>query len=100
MSNTWEEQTSPPGPWAAIAFADASHGVVVGLGGKIATTTDGGDQWILRSSGTDVQLRDVAATDSAQAWMVGDEGTILTTQDGGQSFTALSSGTANQLTAG
>lgn len=96
VSGTWEEQALSLGLWDAIAFADASNGVVVGLG-KIATTADGGDQWVLRNSPVDVQLRDVAAVDPAHAWIVGDEGTVLTTADGGKSFAAVSSGTLNQL---
>lgn len=51
----WMWQTPTPTPydlWGA-EFSDAANGIVVGEGGLIMTTADGGKNWTPRASGTD-----------------------------------------------
>ena len=56
---------------------------VVGYGGKILETTDGGMNWTRRESGTDLGLYNVAFTDEKHGWISGQDGLILHTADGG-----------------
>lgn len=54
----------------------ASHGAIVGDGGLILMTSDGGSSWTIEASGTSVDLLGVSwAGDAAIA--VGQSGTIL-----------------------
>jgi photosystem II stability/assembly factor-like uncharacterized protein len=59
---------------------------VVGYGGKILETTDGGMNWSRRESGTDIGLFNVAFTDEKNGWISGQDGLILHTTDGGQTW--------------
>jgi photosystem II stability/assembly factor-like uncharacterized protein len=59
---------------------------VVGYGGKILETTDGGTNWAVRSSGVDTALYAVRFTDEQRGWIAGQEGVILRTEDGGKTW--------------
>ena len=101
--------SSGPGGWSkqssgttvdlyGVAFADASHGWVVGGSmttelGTILATTNGGVTWKAQLSGNVVSLEGVACADASHAWAVGEDGTILATTDGGVTWRAQSSGT-------
>ena len=56
-------------------------GWVVGFGGTILKTSNGGEQWNAVSSGTSKKLSSVFFIDSSTGWVVGDGGTILKTSD-------------------
>jgi photosystem II stability/assembly factor-like uncharacterized protein len=59
---------------------------VVGYGGKILETVDGGRNWEIRPSGVDTALYAVRFTDPQHGWIAGQEGVILHTADGGKSW--------------
>jgi len=69
----------------------ADHAVVVGYGGKILVTRDGGRNWTQQRSGTDLALYGVQFADADHGWIVGQEGLILRTVDGGATWTAQES---------
>jgi photosystem II stability/assembly factor-like uncharacterized protein len=60
--------------------------IVVGYGGKIVETTDGGRNWTQRPSGTDLALYGVKMVDDQHGWIVGQDGLILATADGGKTW--------------
>ena len=60
--------------------------IIVGYGGKIARTTDGGSNWTLADSGTDLALYAVRMADENHGWIVGQEGLMLRTDDGGKTW--------------
>jgi photosystem II stability/assembly factor-like uncharacterized protein len=60
---------------------------VVGYGGKILETTDGGLNWTQRPSGVETALYAVRFTDPQHGWISGQEGLILHTEDGGRAWT-------------
>ncbi|MDH4158613.1 MAG: glycosyl hydrolase, partial [candidate division Zixibacteria bacterium] len=62
---------------------DANRGTVVGIGGTILRTTDGGDTWVNQASGTDNWLETVCFTDRNTGTAVGIGGTILRATTGG-----------------
>jgi len=61
--------------------------LVVGYGGKILETTNGGNSWDVRPSGTENALYGVHMVDEKQGWIVGQEGLILHTSDGAKTWT-------------
>src|SRR5262245_10047750 len=63
------------------------HAFVVGYGGKIVETTNGGNSWDLRPSGTENALYGVKMVDEKNGGIVGQEGLILHTSDGGKTWT-------------
>lgn len=60
--------------------------IVVGYGGKIVMTVDGGRTWKLKPSGTELALYNVQFVDAQNGWISGQDGTILRTADGGESW--------------
>jgi photosystem II stability/assembly factor-like uncharacterized protein len=67
--------------------------IVVGYGGKILVTTDGGKSWQTKQGGTDVALYNVKFTDVQNGWICGQDGLILHTTDGGETWKKQDSGT-------
>jgi photosystem II stability/assembly factor-like uncharacterized protein len=59
---------------------------VVGYGGKILETTDGGFSWQPRPSGVDKALYSLRFSDGQHAWIAGQDGIILHTADGGRTW--------------
>ncbi|MCW9096650.1 MAG: YCF48-related protein, partial [Ignavibacteriaceae bacterium] len=72
-------------------------GWVVGFGGTISKTIDGGENWISQSSGTTKDLESVHFTDQNTGWAVGRNGTILKTIDGGTNWEGHSCGTGYDI---
>lgn len=76
----------------SVAFVDAQHGWVVGAGGLILHTADGGATWNRQASGVAARLRSVSFVDRNHGWAVGGvhdsyshrgRGFVLHTTDGG-----------------
>jgi len=78
-------------------FVDVNIGCAVGNGGTILKTTDGGGNWILKTSGTTKNLNSVFLISSAIGYAVGDSGIIIKTTNAGESWTEQNSGTSLQL---
>ncbi len=70
-----------------IHFADAKHGWIVGHGGWILHTADGGVNWEKQTVNTNEDLKAVYFTNLRNGWAVGDKGRIATTDDGGLHWT-------------
>ncbi|MBI5699723.1 hypothetical protein HZC35_05380 [Candidatus Saganbacteria bacterium] len=71
---------------------------VVGEGGHISKSTDGGVLFSDQTSGTANTLYDVFFYNNNTGWAVGDGGTILSTTNGGTNWTAQTSGVTALLT--
>lgn len=76
-----------------VQALDAEHAVVVGYGGKILLTADGGFTWTQASSGTNKALYRVRFVDANNGWASGQQGLILHTTDGGKTWRPQKSGT-------
>ena len=59
---------------------------VVGYGGKILETTNGGRSWEVRPSGTELALYAVRFADDQRGFISGQDGLILHTADGGKTW--------------
>ena len=60
--------------------------IVVGYGGKILVTADGGRNWDIRPSGVSDGLFAVKMVDATHGWIVGQDGLILHTTDGAKTW--------------
>jgi photosystem II stability/assembly factor-like uncharacterized protein len=71
-----------------VHFAqDDQTGIVVGLGGLVLLTGDGGETWTPQDSGSLMRLVSVhLSADGRQAWAVGSAGTVLESKDGGRTW--------------
>ena len=71
--------------------------IIVGYGGKILSTGDGGRNWEVVPSGTDGAIYKVKMVDDANGWAVGQAGIVLKTTDGGKSWQKVDAGTQMSL---
>jgi photosystem II stability/assembly factor-like uncharacterized protein len=70
-----------------VAVMDPQRALVIGYGGKILETTDGGFTWAQIASGTDKALYSVDFTDDGQTgFIVGESGLLLKSIDSGKSW--------------
>jgi photosystem II stability/assembly factor-like uncharacterized protein len=107
---SWSQRSSDPITFipSALTFADEMHGWIVGVGGNILATRDGGITWTPQASGTTGSLEDVVFVDPVHGWAVGgqvtddalsDAGIMLSTQDGGTTWTTQATGSRATLNA-
>jgi len=79
-------------PLYDVMFVSDSVGVVVGSGGLVARTTNGGVSWSVRPYATTKSLSGVDFVDSQTGWAVGIDRAIIKTEDGGLSWEMQGSG--------
>ncbi len=70
----------------SLHFSDEQTGYVVGYGGVILKTNNGGTTWTQQASGTTDRFYSTYFTNALNGWAVGDAGTIRHTTDGGASW--------------
>jgi photosystem II stability/assembly factor-like uncharacterized protein len=80
-----------------VQALDADHAVVVGYGGKILLTADGGFTWTKAVTGTDGALYRVHFVDNNNGWVSGQDGIVLHTTDGGKTWQRQNTGTTVYL---
>jgi photosystem II stability/assembly factor-like uncharacterized protein len=68
-----------------VASPSKDRAIVVGYGGKIIETSDGGRNWTVVPSGVEQALYSVYLAGD-QGWIVGQDGLILHSPDGGKSW--------------
>jgi len=96
--STWQLKTvsNISGDFLDTDFANELTGYIVGYGGVIVKTSDGGKTFTALNSGTNQDLYAVHCISSQIAVVVGNGGTILKTIDGGLNWTPISA-TSNSL---
>jgi len=67
----------------SVFFTNANNGCVVGEGGTIRRTTNGGTNWSASTSGTNNDLYEVFFLNSTTGYASGVNGTIRKTTNGG-----------------
>jgi photosystem II stability/assembly factor-like uncharacterized protein len=80
-----------------VATADGERVLVVGYGGKILASDDGGTHWRRVPSPTDKSLMRIGFADREHGWIVGQDGVVLHTTDGGARWEAQASGVESHL---
>jgi photosystem II stability/assembly factor-like uncharacterized protein len=66
----------------SVTFPSSLVGYIVGSGGVIYKTTDGGSTWTQQTSPTGSTLNDVSFWDTTHGWAVGAGGVMIYTTDG------------------
>ena len=87
-------QSTPGGTFNDIHFINDQEGWVVGDGGTIGYTTDGGTSWNTQTN-PDTQnqsLYGVFFLDSDKGWAIGSGGILLQTTDGGTNWAVVGAG--------
>jgi photosystem II stability/assembly factor-like uncharacterized protein len=93
-----KQSLGPTNDFFGASFVDAVNGVIVGSGGAVMRTQDGGTVWSWRKPSSTATLRAVdLAGQSGIA--VGDGGSVLRSTDGGANWAAASSGSGQALLA-
>jgi len=80
----------------SIYFITESSGCIVGDGGIILQTTDGGLNWNEQTSGTTADLMSLFLVNN-NGWVVGNSGTVLKTTNSGNSWVSQNSNTSENL---
>jgi photosystem II stability/assembly factor-like uncharacterized protein len=93
----YERKISIADKFYDVAALSADRAVVVGYGGKILSTDDGGRTWTVEKSGVSQALYSVEFVDANLGWISGQDGVILHTEDGGKTWTKQVSGTTTYL---
>jgi photosystem II stability/assembly factor-like uncharacterized protein len=97
---TWKKQVAPS-RYLLLggAFADVTHGWLVGGGTTIGRTVDGGATWrtVIVRNAPDARFESIAFANVNRGWVVGNGGRIFTTGDSGRSWTRQESGTDADL---
>ena len=95
--NNWELNFAIEQELRDVHFVNADTGYVVGTGGTIYKTTNGGDDWVAKTSGVDVNLHSVFFTDTETGYACGIGGTIIQTTDGGDTWTIADTPTTDGM---
>jgi photosystem II stability/assembly factor-like uncharacterized protein len=72
-----------------VSFPDAQHGFIGGEFGTVLATSDGGETWEKRETGTEKTLFGLHFSTPERGWAVGIDGLLLQTRDGGRTWTFL-----------
>jgi len=81
-----------------VNYFDSEHGVIVGDGGEIHITSDGGLNWWAAEHGVVADLQDVRILGDL-IFVVGAQGTVCISYDGGQTWTLSPTGVTEGLNA-
>ena len=95
----WQNPLPQGNTLYSVSFTSASTGTATGDNGTIVRTTDGGNSWVIQSSGTTNTLYGVSFTDINYGTAVGAAGTVVRTTNGGNTWSSQTSGTTNGLLA-
>jgi len=78
-----------PERYSGLAFADPTHGWIVGDAGRILHSRDGGTTWEPQSSPTTEGFRCVHFVSASSGWAAGANNTVVGTRDGGRSWSVV-----------
>lgn len=80
-----------------LYFTSVNTGWVVGTGGTILKTTNGGSWWTVQQSSLNIDFASVYFIDSLNGWICGVYGNILKTTDGGNTWLQKPSGVTENI---
>ena len=80
-----------------VQFVNPSTGWIVGGGGGIQKSTNGGVNWFIQNSNTTVILYDVFFTSINTGYVIGENGLLIKSTNGGENWIIQNSGTTSTL---
>ena len=89
---TWTVVETGTTRYRGIIAKGTQNAWVVGEGGKLKITTDGGVNWVEKSSGTLSDLHDVFFLNATEGWMAGQNDVLRYSNDGGNSWISRNNG--------
>jgi len=89
---TWTVVETGATRYRGIIAKGTLNAWVVGEGGKLKVTTDGGVNWVEKSSGTSSDLHDVFFLNATEGWIAGQNDELRYSNDGGNSWVSRDSG--------
>jgi len=97
--SNWEWRNPLPQGNTLLAVHTYNDDIRVAVGdlGTILRTSNGGETWAMKSSGTSRVLRAVSYADEQTILAVGDSGTILRSSNGGDEWSMMTSGVTTTL---
>ncbi len=78
--------------YRGIAAKGTQNAWVVGEGGALKVTTNGGQTWTAKSAGTSSDLHDVFFLTPTEGWIAGQNDVLLYSNDGGNTWSSRNSG--------
>ena len=97
---TWKRKELPSHALVlAGAFADDFNGVLVGGGGRVLVTSDGGVEWVnaVLPTESNNRLNSVFFTDEKMGWAAGAKGRVYVTRNAGKAWQEQASGVVEDL---
>jgi len=94
----WVRQSEALGGHS-VHFENQNTGWIVGSGGIIQKTTNGGTNWFMQYSGTSRYLFNVSFSSLNTGYVIGDSGLIIKSTNGGENWLRQNSGTTSILRA-
>lgn len=95
----WDTIAAPPGESPNAVRIIGKSGLMIGMGGYVASSSDGGKTWKpLYVLTENIHLFDLLMLNEKIAYAVGSDGMVLYTDDGGRNWVPEASGTPQQLT--
>jgi photosystem II stability/assembly factor-like uncharacterized protein len=94
---TWAPFTRSAIQYNAIFPTTVNAALIVGAGGVVETTADGGLTWSTRTSGTTAKLDAVVFLDALNAVTAGASGAVLSSSNGGSTWIDRRGGTVDNL---
>jgi photosystem II stability/assembly factor-like uncharacterized protein len=99
----WQNPSPTGSDLSGIHFFDANHGLLIGMGGTILSTSDAGSTWNNVQCGTSMDLEDVCFLNSSVGIAVGGDdylgSIILRTSNSGSAWSIQDRGTQRKLNA-
>jgi photosystem II stability/assembly factor-like uncharacterized protein len=89
---TWAVVETGTTRYRGIIAKGTQNSWVVGEGGKLKITTDGGVNWIEKSSGTLSDLHDVFFINTTEGWIAGQNDVLRYSNDGGNTWASRNNG--------
>ncbi len=81
----------------SVQFVNPNTGWIVGGGGGIQKSTNGGANWFIQNGNTTVFLYDVFFTSINTGYVIGENGLIIKSTNGGENWIIQNSGTTSTL---
>ena len=89
QSGEWNIISEVPSGMTAIYFIDSTNGWVIGGGGKIYATEDGGTTWLPQDSGTENTLESIYFINHETGFVSGFNKTLICTNNKGKTWTPI-----------